>query len=584
MPSIPTRTALTVSLTLAFALAHIPALAQDARTPVIAYRVTFRPEPDAQRWDVSLTASGLDPAQRDLVLELDGWGEWPEVDSLYLRALTSDPPLTPDPESPMRWQVETPADWDGTLRVSYQIPMTRHGSQVHERYGLFPWYREDFGAGFTINTLMSLRAGGEPAEAERTVTFVAPEGLAIATGLAGLSYGEQTAPLQRGWENAVIYFGRPHAQARGQAAGQPVEVFQFGQGPDVTAHALEVAQAIATAVGQTTGRTVDHPIRVLMHDSDGSIGGTNTDHGLTMRFAQATPDGRLHPDSCHILAHELTHDWLGGMLAFSDESLVWFKEGFTDYLALWHSAYAGLIDADEFAEHLAGIDSRARSGNAYGQVRFSDPEVNWRDGDGPNESFGYKGGAMLAFFLDLELHRRGGPRLPAMIGDMIGEGVEPTQASIRAWMVAHGLEDFYAEYVDKPQLPELHAALLEIGYSTERTDLPLTYVGATVEGHRIFGTVTAVDPDGPAAKAGMKVGDQITGMYPARELAPSVPEDIDTPYRFALDLIDPDRPGTYIGVLRAGERIRLEIQPRTISGGYTERFVASERVRTFFQR
>ena len=111
--------------------------------------------------------------------------------------------------------------------------------------------------------------------------------------------------------------------------------------------------------------------------------------------------------------------------------------GFTEYFAVWHVAASGLASREWFAERIAILDAAARGSAAYGQVRFGDPDVGWRDHDGPREKLGYRGGAMLAFHADVELRRQGRPGLLQLIADLMQQDdrrlqLERIRACLRA--------------------------------------------------------------------------------------------------------------------------------------------------------
>jgi len=60
------------------------------------------------------------------------------------------------------------------------------------------------------------------------------------------------------------------------------------------------------------------------------------------------------------VAHELFHDWLGIRLHESHGSLVWFREGFTEYFSQWFTAATGSISRATFADTLEEYDRFAR--------------------------------------------------------------------------------------------------------------------------------------------------------------------------------------------------------------------------------
>ena len=75
------------------------------------------------------------------------------------------------------------------------------------------------------------------------------------------------------------------------------------------------------------------------------------------------------------VAHELFHDWLGIRLHESNGSLVWFREGFTEYFSQWFSAATGQIPREAFAEALERYDRFARSSTSLGRIAFADPQT-----------------------------------------------------------------------------------------------------------------------------------------------------------------------------------------------------------------
>jgi hypothetical protein len=171
---------------------------------------------------------------------------------------------------------------------------------------------------------------------------------------------------------------------------------------------------VAVATGWAGVSSPEDPVRLFIAPWEG--GGTMTDHGCIVGAPGALDDG-LAPDYVRLLAHELFHIWLGGYLSPDDESLVWFHEGFTEYCAVWHVAASGLASREWFAERIAIMDAETRASEAYGRVAFADPAVSWRDDNGPNETLGYRGGALLAFCADQELRRQGRPGLLQMLAD-----------------------------------------------------------------------------------------------------------------------------------------------------------------------
>ncbi|HMP78991.1 MAG TPA: M1 family aminopeptidase, partial [Pirellulaceae bacterium] len=372
----------------------------------VSYQMAF--DPARQELNVRIDVSGLDPQRDVMAFELPDWGEWTEVDSLYLRLLRGDPPVERDPENPRFFRLKAPEGWNGTPTLTYSIPLVDSNSQLRRRHGLLPWTKTDesgvwtassYALAFANNTLMSVRVDGQPVETPREVRLSAPESMGIVTGWQGFSEGEQVVVLDHDIDKTPLLFGAPLAHAEATHAGVTYEIYQYSRGDDLTEAILELVQKLVPAYGKHTGRELGKPLRVFVTDTGG---GQKTDHGLLL---QPWHEADLAPMYKQLIAHELFHEWLGGYVAAGDESLTWFQEGFTDYLALWHLARAGQIGHDWFAQRLSDINDAARTSSAYGQVSFADPTVSWRDWDGPNETLAYRGGTVLALGLDVELRK-----------------------------------------------------------------------------------------------------------------------------------------------------------------------------------
>ncbi len=453
------------------------AAASAAQAPAIDYELSH----DAAHacWRVRFQATGIDRTAGDVCLALQDWGEWTQVEG-YLRDLSVRPPVRADPAAANRFLLDAPPGWDGSLEGSYVLPVAARGSPANQAHGLLPHSDGSTASGFSPNTLVDVLQGGQPLDAQRTLRFSAEPGVSVATGWAGVSSGEQTVSFRHPIDNVPLFFGSARTAAA-EGDGLRYEVVQLGAGHDATAPVLEVVRTLVPLYARHCGRSPEQPVRLFITPWEG--GGTMTDHGCIVGAPGALDDG-LAPDYVRLLAHELFHIWLGGYLSPDDESLVWFHEGFTEYCAVWHVAASGLASREWFAERIAIMDAETRASEAYGRVAFADPAVSWRDDNGPNETLGYRGGALLAFCADQELRRQGRPGLLQMLADLMQQDDQHLElARIRAWMESSGLKDFYARSIQKPAaFPEPDAALASLGFELSETPASLTYVGIQLEG------------------------------------------------------------------------------------------------------
>lgn len=525
-------------------------------------------DPQATCWRVHIAATGLEAsAGEELSLVLQNWGEWTEVGSDYLRELASEPPLEADPRSPSRYLLDVPEGWDGTLAVSYVLPLAAAGSSVTEAHPLLPVHDGTDALGYSINVLADVLMGGEPLPAARTLRFSAPEGVAIATGWGGVSTGSQQVSIDHPIDNVPLLFGRTTGRATSDADGLALEVVQLGAARDATTDVLAVARPLIALCGRTAERPYPQDLRIFLTPL--KRGGTRTGGGIVVGYGADDLESGLSDGLFHLLIHELAHGWVGGMLPPpGGETLVWFHEGFNEYLCLWHATAAGLRGPDWFADEIMRHESAARR-SSLGRVAFADPGVRWRDGDGPNERMGYKGGALLAFLADVELRRQGRPGLPLLVADLLRAGEPLSPAAIQGWMEKHGLKDFHARRVARPDpLSDVGDALLALGFEASESEAALTYLGLRTDGDGPPCLVMAVDPDGPAARAGFRPGDRVQAWSPARDAPPLVRPSVDTPYRFGLAVIASGAKTAEISVLRDGEEVKLSVEPRLIAGGY----------------
>jgi predicted metalloprotease with PDZ domain len=320
---------------------------------------------------------------------------------------------------------------------------------------------------------------------------------------------------------------------------------------------------------RATGRGPRGPVRIFIRTAGGV--GTHTDFGLVI--SRLDPVVPLSDYLTEHLAHELLHDWLGSRL-LGDSSVVWFYEGFTEYLANWHGTATGLFTRDRFADRILAFEREARTNSSLGRVAFAQPGIDWRDSDGPNEIMAYKGGALLAFVLDVELRRRG-QSVSAIIRELLAsDSRDYGLADLRGAMARLGLSDLYERSIARTDVPAAHPLLVEMGFVDTKQQASLTYLGieARYEGPAdatevVPAIVTAIDSAGPAAKAGVRPGDRIIGYGDRRgdppELGPGAPPH----FQFGLNVIPSGARSIKLQILRDGTPMQIEVAPVRIGGG-----------------
>jgi hypothetical protein len=470
-------------------LATVPSL------PVIRYRVTCDPSSSADpKWRVEISVTGLDPKRRDVRFQLPGWGEWYDLDDYYVRELAGTPPVRHRLDFLERFDVELPADWDGTLKVSYAIPIVELGSRANSNHGLLPWRTAGYVHAFSSNTLMRVAAGEALVEAERTLELVPLPGGSSLTGWSGLAAGPQTVKLAPQADNTVLVLGVPSASQRSDDAGGLLEAVQFSGLPDCTKLAHDFARRLRVAYAATTGAPAGSAERLVL--TAPGLGGTHVEGAITLGRPEIVTDVRGRPGfetgTAHFVAHELFHAWLPGVLKMGEPGLEWIHEGFTEYLSLWQLVALGDVAPDEFARRMHWYDELARKSAAFGKVAFASPDVNWREPE--NETIAYKGGCLLAFHLDALLRDAGEPGLPQLFRDfMREEGGAVRRAAFAKWLAAQGLDEAWANCCQAPFAPDPRADLLRAGFRPVEKPDPndrhhvATALGGTTEPFFKFG-------------------------------------------------------------------------------------------------
>ena len=565
--------ALTLGCTPSTAVLRPDVAAIDSETvSPLEYRIGYTAG-DSGTLTVSLRAGALGPASRNLVIALPDWGEWTTAREPYVRDLQIDGSAFAF-DSAGRLAVPRALAADGELVVTYQLGVRDAASAAHRERRLLPYRDAAHIFGFAKNTLAGLLVDGRPIQRPSIVSIEAAPDEAIFTGWGGHSIGRQTARTSAEFptENGVFAIGRIAGLVTRSVDGVPVEIAQFAAGPDLTAEIAGYAASLVTTISRTTDRGPRGPLRIIVgpQRDEGVFGGTLTNDGLVVRL----PTEPLSVVAKLTLAHEIFHDWLGSHLVL-DESVTWFNEGFTDYIALWHAAATGIVTPAEFAGRMFDIERDARESTSLGRVAFAAPRTRWRDGDGPNETMAYRGGALLAFFTDIQLRHRG-----AAITDLIRQLLSRPHRTyglndIRIAMTRLGVPDVYKQSIAGTHVPIVRPLLITAGFDEDKVAEPaaLTYLGidARSEGADPMGVVPAVvlaiDPAGPAARSDLRVSDRIIDIGDRRADPPIVGPSELTRYRFGLNVIPSSARTVTLRVNRNGTVREIQVTPARRSGG-----------------
>jgi hypothetical protein len=485
-------------------------------------------------------------------------------------------PRSSDPEAG-RFEFAVRKSGSDPVRLLYRIELLpMHGESQRAR-GLLPAAGVAYAFGWSWNVLMQVADDEGPVRGRRTLEIVAPALGTVVTGWAGLSTGSQSVELERDMGNAPIAFGTPASQVRLEREGGVVEVYQYGAGTEISDVVAGFLATAAPALGRSFGRPARNPYRAFITDHQG--GGMGSHFGLRIAHtADEPPERRDSPWLPAFVLHEHIHDWLGLTVTDEGEALVWFKEGFTEYLSLWTAAATGLVPREYFATRLLELEQIARTRSALGEVRFGDPNVSWRDGDGPVETLAYTGAPLLALLVDVELRERGRPGLPGLVRDLLAAGPRTIdRKDLETAFATAGLSPLWRRSIDGTDLPPLERLLPRAGFELVDDPTDLTYVGLHTDGEQPGARVLAVDPDGPAAAAGVRKGDVLTGYFPARTL-PARTGGYSTRYEFGLGLFLPGEPGAFLGLRRGEQDLRLEFEPRVLpAAGSITRWGGDER-------
>lgn len=431
-------------------------------SPRLIYELRFEfggkdafPLQQRPRWMLTVSGTGFDPAAGAICLVFDNWGDWAVIDSLYIDTGETNPAVDADLFPGNAIVLQAPASWNGSFDAEFSLQPLRAGTKSNQRWSMLPQWSPSYSFGQTRNVFPQVFQDEGKVIAHCNVTLSAPPGVKISSGWLGLTDSIHTLSIDPTLGNGFLGFGEPLEHQRRKLPEGRLEVIHYGKGQMVAHKVADLVEKLSMSISGALGPPAD-PLVVYITDVGG--GGMGTDYGLVLGYEVETPAWQIDsPYYRHFIAHEFFHHWLGSKVSGS-ESFTWFHEGFTEYFSLWHLAAIGAISQDWFYERLMELGQEAIDKSSWGTVAFADQEVPWRDGDGPNEIMAYKGGAVLAFLLDVQLRESGYPGGQQMLRDFLDDGKrEISLIDLQTWSRAHELDAFWNEYVVGLTVPDLDA-------------------------------------------------------------------------------------------------------------------------------
>lgn len=542
--------------------------AANAPSASVDHTITYDAGPDSGSWLVQSVLAGIEPT--DIVrLRLEDWGEWTERPGPYVLDLESDPPMRRDPDRATDYVLETPSDWNGSISVRYRIATV----PLEEGHTLMPYRTAGHSLGFQRNTLMQLVRGDTAIPLTATLSLVPPDGWVAVSDLGAPAHG---GSVQLTGESTSIVFGEPTDRALDLSGPRPTHCWQFGGDEPVCARTAGAVAQLLEAFGDlpyAAGRAPADTMTVLI--PGGRRGGTGGVGGIVLGYHGNLADDPLPANITTLLAHELLHAFVQTVKT-GDNVAVWFHEGFTEYLAQRYVVVAGMVAPNTFARQLQDKASAVAANPASNRVRFADPSIQWRDGDGPHERLAYDGGAVAAFAVDVESRLAGGGGVAELLRHLSALGVtEVPYDTVASWLLAAGLNDLRARLFEGTERYDVDTGLRRIGFAEGRRAAMLTYTGIETDAEVEPGRIVAIDPEGPAAGTELRVGDVIEDYGPKVSNTVHLPENYRTKTRYLFGFNRLARRGCcQLTARRGATRFAVDLNPWLSGGGWETGLVA----------
>jgi|GEM_PF-2065448 len=195
----------------------------------------------------------------------------------------------------------------------------------------------------------------------------------------------------------------------------------------------KASTALAKQAADETGKMLEHLIKlfggfpasnyhIFLYENDHPEGGAFDDSFAMLHPSPAKPvDAFIWRQG---FIHEIIHAWLGhSVRPAARTDIEWFKEGFTDYLAIKTMWRMGYLDSADLAEKLQNLMRRHTMGvfMSQGKVRMTEAGAN----KSQNRMIVYGTGATLALMLDVEMSaKQGAGTFEKMLADLYANSAE----------------------------------------------------------------------------------------------------------------------------------------------------------------
>lgn len=260
---------------------------------------------------------------------------------------------------------------------------------------------------------------------------------------------------------------------------------------------------------------------------------------LNSHVSFALPGNVAQPERMiNTAAHEFFHLWNVKRIrpaemypydySREDETpLLWVSEGFTNYYASVATYRAGIVTQKDFLDAAGRAISGVENNEARGYISPAEASTStWLGYDSPT-AFGisyYTQGQNLGALLDLSIRRDtdGRTSLDDVMRSLYKDFYQRDRGFTTEDMIVEinrltkkDYRDFYRRYVFGTEVPNYDEIFGYAGFRVVKTtrQIPDYGVGFRFSAGKIY--IASVDADSPAAKAGLRVGDNIKSPFGA---------------------------------------------------------------------